>query len=365
MYFSPLPYNNLTHLKEYNLKEYSVFVGTEVFDMLLEQLIERSYSQVFVLVDEQTEKVCLPILHKTLFDTKVIKITSGEINKTLVSTQFIWDELLKHKADRNSVLVNLGGGVIGDIGGFAAATYKRGIDFINVPTTLLAMVDSSIGGKTGIDYQGIKNAIGVIDPPAAVFINPIFLNTLNSRELLNGFAEIIKHGLIGDEDYWEKIFRINKVDAETMGALISGSVKVKMQVVKKDPYESGLRKVLNFGHTIGHAIESYSLANDKKPLKHGESIAIGMICEAFLSKEQGGLSGRELRQISEFILQHFPKYSLRNILSPELIRYMRQDKKNSNDTISFSLLKRIGKAGFDYTCSDAQIALALNYYDGL
>lgn len=365
MYFSPLPYNNLTRLKEYNLKEYSVFLGTEVFDILLEQLIERSYSQVFILVDEQTEKACLPILNKTLFDTKVIKITSGEANKTLVSAQYIWDELLKHKADRNAVLVNLGGGVIGDVGGFAAATYKRGIDFINVPTTLLAMVDSSIGGKTGIDYQGIKNAIGVIEAPAAVFINPVFLSTLDNRELLNGFAEIIKHALIGDEDYWDKVFRINNIDAESLAALINGSVKVKMQVVKKDPYEQGLRKILNFGHTIGHAIEAYSLAHDKKPLKHGEAIAIGMVCEAFLSKEQGGLSGRELRIISEFILQHFPKYSLRNILSPELIRFMRQDKKNSNDNIGFSLLKRIGKAGIDYTCSDAQIALALNYYDGL
>ena len=352
-------------MKAYNQKDYSIYIGPEVFDLLLEQLIERSYSQVFVLVDENTEKYCLPILTRTLFDVKVIKISSGEEHKTVSNLQIIWDQLIKHQADKQTALINLGGGVIGDMGGFAAATFKRGIDFINVPTTLLAMVDSSIGGKLGVDYQGIKNAVGMIKNPSAVFVCTEFLNTLPKRELLNGFAEIIKHGLIADEDYWEKITRVKNIDAESLTTLINSSIKIKSQIVKKDPVEDGLRKVLNFGHTIGHAIESYSLINDKNPLKHGEAIAIGMICEAFLSKEHNGLSGRELRVISEVILQHFPKYSLRNILSPELIKFMRQDKKNSNQSINFSLLKRIGKASIDYTCTDAQIALALNYYDGL
>jgi 3-dehydroquinate synthase len=352
-------------LKAYNQKDYSIYIGPEVFDLLLEQLIERSYSQVFVLVDENTEKYCLPILTRTLFDVKVIKISSGEEHKTVSNLQIIWDQLIKHQADKQTALINLGGGVIGDMGGFAAATFKRGIDFINVPTTLLAMVDSSIGGKLGVDYQGIKNAVGMIKNPSAVFVCTEFLNTLPKRELLNGFAEIIKHGLIADEDYWEKITRVKNIDAESLTPLINSSIKIKSQVVKKDPLEDGLRKVLNFGHTVGHAIESYSLINDKNPLKHGEAIAIGMICEAFLSKEHNGLSGRELRVISEVILQHFPKYSLRNILSPELIKFMRQDKKNSNQSINFSLLKRIGKASIDHTCTDAQIALALNYYDGL
>lgn len=352
-------------MKAYNQKDYSIYIGPEVFDLLLEQLIERSYSQVFVLVDENTEKYCLPILTRTLFDVKVIKISSGEEHKTVSNLQIIWDQLIKHQADKQTALINLGGGVIGDMGGFAAATFKRGIDFINVPTTLLAMVDSSIGGKLGVDYQGIKNAVGMIKNPSAVFVCTEFLNTLPKRELLNGFAEIIKHGLIADEDYWEKITRVKNIDAESLTPLINSSIKIKSQVVKKDPLEDGLRKVLNFGHTVGHAIESYSLINDKNPLKHGEAIAIGMICEAFLSKEHNGLSGRELRVISEVILQHFPKYSLRNILSPELIKFMRQDKKNSNQSINFSLLKRIGKASIDHTCTDAQIALALNYYDGL
>lgn len=352
-------------MKEFNLKDYSVYTGTDVFDMLLEQLIEQSYSQVFVLVDEQTEKHCLPILRKTLFDIKVVKINSGENHKTLPTLQYIWDTLIEHEADRKAVLINLGGGVIGDIGGFAAATYKRGIDFINIPTTLLAMVDSSVGGKTGIDYQNLKNVIGTIQPPAAVFINPLFLDTLPQPELLNGFAEIIKHGLIADDRYWEKTFNTSTLTPETLANLIHGSVKIKSSIVKKDPFERDLRKALNFGHTIGHAIESYSLVHDKKPLKHGESVAIGMVCEAFLSKEIIGLSGRDLRVISEFVLLHFPKYSLRNIFSKELISYMRQDKKNSHDTINFTLLKRIGKASINHTCTDAQIALALNYYDAL
>lgn len=352
-------------MKEYNLKDYTIYSGSDVLDFLLQQLIEKSYTQVFILVDEITERYCLPILTKTLFDVKVIRISSGETNKSLVSLQKIWDELMNHNADKSSVLINLGGGVIGDIGGFAAATYKRGIDFINMPTTLLAMVDSSIGGKLGFDYGNIKNAIGVIQSPAVVYIYPEFLKTLDERELKNGFAEMIKHGLVADEDYWEKIRVVENTDWKNLSSLINGSVKIKQQVVKKDPLEKGLRKVLNFGHTIGHAIEAYSLLNDKKPLKHGEAIAIGMICEAFLSKEHASLNGRELKQISDLVMRHFPKYSLRNILSPELIRFMKHDKKNSNDLINFTLLKRIGKATIDHTCTDQQIAMALNYYDGL
>jgi 3-dehydroquinate synthase len=353
-------------LKEYNLKNYNIYLGNEVFDGLLEYLIEASYTQVFVLVDEQTEKFCLPVLQKTLFDTKIIKIKSGEINKSFETLQFIWNELFSNQADKSSVVINLGGGVIGDIGGFAASTYKRGIDYINIPTTLLAMVDSSIGGKLGIDYHGIKNSIGIIKDPVAVYINPVFLNTLDARELRNGFAEMIKHGLVADEEYWEKILKLESIDALRLASLIAGSVKVKVQVVKKDPLEEDLRKMLNFGHTIGHAIEAYSLIHDKKPLKHGEAVAIGIVCECFLAKEYLGLGGKELRIISDFMLMHYPKYSLKNILSPELIKFMRHDKKNStSEQINFTSLKRIGKAVTNRVFSDQQISLALNYYDAL
>jgi 3-dehydroquinate synthase len=353
-------------LKEYYLKDFSIFIGNDVFEVLLENLIERSYSKVFVLVDEHTEKYCLPTLTKYLFDIKLIRIQGGEQHKSLDTAQFIWNYLQEQNADRNSVLLNLGGGVISDIGGFCASTFKRGFDYINVPTSLLAMVDSSIGGKTGIDYNGLKNAIGTINQPKAIYINPDLLLSLPKDELLNGFAEMIKHGLILDKSYWEKTVKIGFDDWSKMSTLINGSIKIKLDVIKKDPLEKSYRKILNFGHTIGHAIEAYSLKNDKKPLKHGEAIAIGMICEAYLSKTQLDLSMKELKEITDFIAQYFPKYSLRTILSPELIKLMRQDKKNEHpDEINFTLLKKIGKGSINHICSETQITAALNFYDSL
>ncbi len=353
-------------MKEYYSKDFSVYIGDEVFELLLEHLIERSYSKVFVLVDENTDKYCLPSLSHYLFDIKLIKIQGGEQHKTLETAQYIWNYLQQQEADRNSVLINLGGGVIGDIGGFCASTFKRGMDYINAPTTLLAMVDSGIGGKTGIDYNGYKNAIGTISQPKSIYINPELLKTLPKDEMLNGFAEIIKHGLILDKGYWEKIVKTGFDDLENLTSLINGSIKLKLDVVKKDPHEESYRKILNFGHTIGHAIESYSLKRDKKPLRHGEAVAIGMICESYLSKTQLDLSSKDLREISEFISRYFTKYSLRSILSPELISLMRQDKKNEQpDAINFTLLKKIGKGSINHVCSDSQIAAALNYYDGL
>jgi 3-dehydroquinate synthase len=353
-------------LKEYYLKDFSIYIGNDAFEVLLENLIERSYSKVFVLADENTEKYCLPALTKYLFDIKLMVIPSGEQQKTLETAQKIWDFLQEKNADRNSVLINLGGGVVSDIGGFCASTFKRGLNYINVPTTLLAMVDSSIGGKTGIDYNGVKNAIGTIIQPTAIYINPDLLLTLPKDELMNGFAEMIKHGLILDKSYWEKIVKTGFDDWSKMSSLINGSIKIKLDVIKKDPFEKSFRKVLNFGHTVGHALEAYSLKKDKRPIKHGEAVAIGMICEAYLSKTQLDLSTKELREIAEFISQYFPKYSLRTILSPELITLMRQDKKNEHpDEINFTLLKKIGKGSINHICSESQISAALNYYDGL
>ncbi len=353
-------------MKEYYLKDFSIFIGNDVFELLLENLIEHSYSKVFVLVDSQTQKHCLPALSKYLFDIKIIKIQNGEQYKTIETAQYIWNELQQHNADRNAVLINLGGGVVGDIGGFCASTFKRGIDFINIPTTLLAMVDSGIGGKTAIDFNGVKNVIGTISQPRAIYINPDMLNTLPNEEWVNGYAEMIKHGLILDKSYWEKITKTGLDDRSKITSLINGSIKIKLEVVKKDPTEQSFRKILNFGHTIGHALEAYSLKKDKHPLKHGEAVAIGMICEAYLSKSQLDLSQKELYTIAGFITSYFPKYSLRSILSPELIDLMRQDKKNdSDDAINFTLLKKIGKGSINHVCSESQIAAALNYYDSL
>ncbi len=352
-------------MKEYHFKDFSIYSGNDVFDILLEKIIEKSYTRVFVLVDDNTEKLCLPVLNKYLFDIRLISIGAGEKNKTLQVAEKIWNTLQQHEADKKAVLINLGGGVVGDIGGFCASTYKRGIDYINIPTTLLAMVDSSIGGKNAIDFNGVKNAIGTIKQPAMIFINPDFLFTLPKEELLNGYAEMIKHGLILDKDYWDKLASVRFDELPKLGPLINGSIKIKMQVVKKDPEEKSIRKVLNFGHTIGHALEAYSLSKDKKPLKHGEAVAIGMIAEAYLSKIKLGLGNKELKQITDLISKYYPKYSLRSVLSPEIIRLMRQDKKNIDDEINFTLLKKIGKAGIDNVCSEAQISAGLNFYDSL
>jgi 3-dehydroquinate synthase len=353
-------------LKEYYLKDFSIYIGDDAFEVLLENLIERSYSKVFVLADENTRKYCLPALTKYLFDIKLMVIPSGEQHKSLETAQQVWNFLQEKNADRNSVLINLGGGVVSDIGGFCASTFKRGMDYINVPSTLLAMVDSGIGGKTGIDYNGLKNAIGTITQPKSIYINPELLQTLPKDELLNGFAEMIKHGLILDKSYWEKIVKTGFDDWNKMSSLINGSIKIKLDVIKKDPMEQSFRKILNFGHTVGHAIEAYSLKRDKKPLKHGEAVAIGMICEAYLSKTQLDLSTRELRELGDFISKYFTKYSLRTILSPELISLMRQDKKNEHpDEINFTLLKKIGKGSINHICTESQIMASLNYYDSL
>jgi 3-dehydroquinate synthase len=353
-------------LKEYYLKDFSIYIGDDAFEVLLENLIERSYSKVFVLADENTQKYCLPALTKYLFDLKLMVIPSGEQHKSLETAQLIWNFLQEKNADRNSVLINLGGGVVSDIGGFCASTFKRGLDYINVPTTLLAMVDSGIGGKTGIDYNGLKNAIGTITQPKSIYINPEMLQTLPKDELMNGFAEMIKHGLILDKSYWEKIVKTGFDDWSKMSSLINGSIKIKLDVIKKDPLEQSFRKILNFGHTVGHAIEAYSLKRDKKPLKHGEAVAIGMICEAYLSKTQLDLSTKDLRELTDFISRYYSKYSLRSILSPELIALMRQDKKNEHpDEINFTLLKKIGKGSINHICTESQISAALNYYDSL
>lgn len=352
-------------LKEFRFNDFSIYAGSDVFENLLEFLIEKAYSKVFVLTDENVEKHCLPRLNRFLFDINHIRIPSGEQHKTIQSAIQVWDELFRHQADRNAVLINLGGGMIGDLGGFCAATWKRGIDFINIPTTLLSMVDSSVGGKNGVDFHSVKNAIGTFQHPAAIYIQPVFLNTLPHAEIRSGFAEMLKHGLITDAEYWEELIQVNDTDITEVASKINGSVKVKMKIVKKDPLEKNIRRRLNFGHTIGHAIEAYSLKNDRNPLRHGEAIAIGMICESYLSRINHSLSSRELDQITRNIRDRFPKYSLRNILSPELIKLMRQDKKNSHEAFQFTLLRTIGKSDINKVCSETEITAALNYYDGL
>jgi 3-dehydroquinate synthase len=337
------------------------------FDDSLQELgkfiAESAYSKIFILVDSNTSEHCLPLLNKALpglIDFDIIEVDPGEENKTIDFCIGIWKMLVDFNADRNSLLINLGGGVITDMGGFAASTFKRGIDFVHVPTTLLSQVDASVGGKTGIDMDQVKNIIGTFTQPKGVFIEPAFLKTMSRRQIFSGFAEIIKHGLIYDKNFFQQLGEIKPevVPAE----IIFRSVEIKNEVVKADPLEKGLRKILNFGHTIGHAVESYSLKNDRDPLLHGEAIAIGFICEGFLSVKYNGLPEAELKTICKTILSRYPKYQFKKSQFSELISLMQMDKKNMGGKINFSLLKTIGECGIDSFCNEEDITRSLEYY---
>lgn len=316
------------------------------------------HTKLFVLVDDETEKHCYPVLKPYLKTHQLISVKNGELNKTLETCNFIWQELTKHEADRNALLINLGGGVITDMGGFCAATYKRGINFINIPTTLLAQVDASVGGKTGIDFNGYKNHIGIFAEPIAVIIDTIFHKTLENRQLASGFAEMLKHGLIADKLHWDLLV---KNGYETIDiALIKHSVTIKEKVVKADPNEKGLRKVLNFGHTIGHAIESFALTNDIS-LLHGEAIGIGMIAETFISQEKGYITMEQQREIEELLRGIYTIPNIKKVSYNEIMRLCKQDKKNQNGMINMSLLENPGQANFNIPVNDELLEKALNY----
>ena len=346
------------------LSDYQIFVGN-FWSELTAFLQQKNYTQTLVLVDENTEKSCLERF-RSHFPAKihVIRIPSGELNKTIETCQKIWLEMFAAKADRRSVLICLGGGVIGDMGGFSASTFKRGIDFIQIPTTLLSQVDSSIGGKLGIDFAAVKNSIGVFANPKAVFISSDFLTTLSAREVRSGFGEIIKHALIADADQWADLIKIDKLTTVNWDNIITPSLKIKQRVVEIDPFERGLRKALNFGHTVGHAVESMALET-KNPLTHGEAIAVGMICEAYLSHILRGLSETELKNIVAFILKIYGKYDIQPFDFQSLIALMQQDKKNDGDEINFSFLPKIGEVAVNCTATPQYIADSLNYYINL
>lgn len=338
-----------------------VVITNDLPQILNKYLGEHSFSRIGILVDENTQALCLPLIHEQVPDAVVLQIQSGENHKNLDSCQKIWLEMTGACFDRHALLINLGGGVIGDMGGFCAATYKRGITFINLPTTLLAQVDASVGGKLGIDFQGYKNHIGVFQKPDLVLIDPVFLNTLPQRELRSGFAEVIKHALIADGAYWPKISGKSLLEQDWM-AHIKHSVRIKKQVVRKDPTEKGLRKILNFGHTMGHAVESYFLNQPEGNILHGEAIAAGMIMESYLSHTVLKMNEQEVRAIQDYLLSVFGQINLsENDINP-IIDLSIQDKKNEKGNINCSLLKRIGEAAFNIPISRSQMEEALVRY---
>jgi len=347
----------------------SVFSGKEGWSQL-NALVARSLNAgVYILVDENTAKFCLPVLLSEcpeLESAGVITLKSAESNKTITGIEAVWHQLLQSNAVRNSLLICLGGGVITDMGGFAAATFKRGMDFIHIPTTLLGMVDAAIGGKTGINMDSVKNQIGVFAMPKAVFIFDQFLKTLPKRQKLSGYAEVIKHAMINSEAHFERLILSNSPEKVCNEKNILESIAVKTNIVLLDPEETGIRKVLNFGHTIGHALESFSQKHDSNPMLHGEAIAIGMICESFISMRLLGFSENNLKKMSSLVNWHFPHYRLSHGAANELFSYMYHDKKNSEHMqLNFTLLRNIGEPVWDQLVSEKLVRESLHFYINL
>ena len=358
-------------MKEIKSQDYSVFIGDDVLSSL-QSFLEKGtvqYTKLFILVDENTLKHCLPkVIAEVEFlkEAEIIEIESGEQNKCIEVVTQVWIALSEAESDRKALFVNLGGGVIGDMGGFIAATYKRGIDFINIPTTLLSQVDASVGGKLGIDLNGLKNQIGVFAYPRGVFMIPSFLETLPAGQIRSGFAEVLKHALIRDKKHWDTVKKINLKKTVNWEEIIAWSVNIKNDIVMEDPREKGLRKLLNFGHTIGHAVETLSIEHPTlKDLMHGEAIAVGMIAELYLSKTIAGMPAKEVEEVVEVLVNLYQPEVLREDFFDAYLQLMMQDKKNDGGAINFTLLKSIGNGEVNYTADKSQITEALNYYNSV
>jgi 3-dehydroquinate synthase len=319
------------------------------------------YSDFFVLVDNNTEKYCLPLIKDYLNNFKIIKIKEGEENKNIKSCNIIWNKLLKNNADRKSLLINLGGGVISDIGSFCAATYKRGIDFINIPTTLLSQVDASLGGKCGINLNNVKNVIGLFINANYVFIIKEFLKTLSKREYNSGFAEMIKHSLIYSKENFDNL--IKNYNNLTINDIYN-SVKIKYSIVSKDFRETGIRKILNFGHTIGHSLETLSMKKNNS-LLHGEALIIGMICELYISHKLLNTDINLVKYINTKIVNLFGYFDIEDYSIESIIKIIKNDKKNFSKKNKFSLLKDIGNIVYDIEVPNEVIVKAINYYKNL
>jgi 3-dehydroquinate synthase len=337
------------------------FCSANIESTLKEWLNKQSCSRVFILCDENTAKYCLPKISFLQGKGLIFQIPAGEAYKNLETAQQVWSAMTAQYLDRNALCINLGGGVIGDLGGFCAATYKRGIDFIQIPTTLLAQVDASIGGKVGIDFEGYKNQIGLFASPKAVFIDTNFLETLPEKELLAGFAEIIKHCLIADKEMWDEI-STKSWQEQDWQELVKHSVSFKNLIVEKDFQEKGVRKLLNFGHTIGHALESYFLSKNEK-LLHGEAVAWGIIAETFLSYQKGFIEKEDLEEIQDFIAFQFKesKKWLSDRDVDEIVMLALQDKKNQNNEIRCTLLSEIGRGIIDVSVEEYELQEAIFY----
>jgi 3-dehydroquinate synthase len=343
---------------------YSIYIGDKSFDSLNLFLTKNKYSNYFIICDEHTFEFCIPTLlfHAPLLnEAEIIELESGEDKKTLETCLQVWGALTDTGADKKSLIINLGGGVISDLGGFVASTFKRGIDCINIPTTLLSMVDASVGGKTGVDFEGIKNHIGTTAQPKGVFVNPVFLETLSERQLKNGYAEIIKIALIANINFWKELKKLKTSSDFCTEKIITKAIELKNTIVKKDLHENDLRKSLNFGHNIGHALES-SLIDQKKDILHGEAVAAGMVVEAAIALELKKITTKEHKEIKEYISSIYPQIKISKTTEAQLLKYILHDKKNEGNNLCFALPNKIGNYALNCGVTIETIKRALNTY---
>jgi 3-dehydroquinate synthase len=347
-------------------KVHSNIVFSQHIEVELKKIVQKyPAGKVFLLTDQTAAGFCLPLIQTVLdeFSIKQFAIPSGEENKNIQSVGLVWDFLSNNGADRKSLLINIGGGMLTDLGGFAASTFKRGLDFVNIPTTLLAQVDASIGGKTGFNFNGLKNEIGVFMEPNSVIINTNFLKTIDHENFLSGYAEMLKHGLIKSGEHWDELLAYNmeNINYDALQEIIAHSVAVKEWHVLNDLTEQNIRKALNFGHTIGHAFESYAMKTGR-PILHGYAVVYGMIAELYLSVKQCGLGIDELNTISTWMIAKYGKFEIQESDFEALYQLMTHDKKNEGKRINFTLIPEIGKVEINVDCSKELILEALEYY---
>lgn len=341
---------------------YSIYTGQGSFKALNVFLSRNSYSSYFILCDENTLQHCLPILITScpkLASAEIIEIEAGESSKSLEFSANIWQTFIENKADKNSLLINLGGGVVSDLGSFTASVYKRGIDFINIPTSLLAMADASVGGKNGIDFLDLKNVIGTFAQPKSVFVYTNFLLSLSEDHFQNGLAEIYKIALVSDKKFWQQL-----KEGLDPGSLTTKSITLKNKIVLKDPFDKGIRNVLNFGHTIGHAVEALLLGT-KPELLHGEAVMIGMLMESHISFQKKLLSKKELTEISALFKDHFSLKTISQLSLKDIVEKIKNDKKSVKNKFRFALIDKIGFCKINVEVTEAQIKKSLDYYNAL
>ncbi|MBR7031931.1 MAG: 3-dehydroquinate synthase [Prevotella sp.] len=341
-----------------------VIIADSLEQTLTQAIGECEHDRIFLLADETTQKACVPLIadFDCLKGAQTIVIGATDTHKTIESLAHVWEELGKGGATRHTLLINIGGGMVTDLGGFAASTFKRGINYINIPTTLLSMVDASVGGKTGINFRGLKNEIGVFNNAASVILDTRFLRTLDQENILSGYAEMLKHGLISNEQMWAELlnFEVEAPDFGLLQRMVEESVAVKQRIVTEDPTEQGIRKALNLGHTAGHAFESFALR--KHPILHGYAVAYGLICELYLSAVKTGFPSDKMHQTVSFIKAHYGKMTITCDDYPTLLELMTHDKKNTAGIINFTLLGGIGDIRINQTATQEEIYEALDFY---